>query len=105
MDEDYPFPTKSDFYNHPITAPDNWWEGLKVQEVLIVAGGGEVLIDGIKQFEGQLRRGVGAGTKVEFVIADGGYHIQPTMDLQLGYVEKDEGEQAKKIKTWFSSKL
>lgn len=105
MGEEYPYPSKSDYYNQAITAPENWWEGLKVEEVLVVAGEEEVLVDGIKEFEGKLRRGVGSGTKVELLVAKGEYHDQPSLDLQLGYKEKDEGEQARKIKEWVSSKL
>ena len=63
------------------------------------------MIDGIREFEGKLRRGVGDGTKVELVVAKGEYHDQPSLDLQIGYSEKDEGEQAKVIKGWVSSKL
>lgn len=71
----------------------------------MVAGEEEVLIDGITEFEGKLRRGVGDGSKVEFVVGKGEYHDQPSLDLQLGYGEKDESEQAKVIKGWVSSKL
>jgi hypothetical protein len=71
----------------------------------VLAGEDEVLVDSIKEFEGKLRRGVGSGTTVELLVAKGEYHIQPYLDLQFGYKEKDEGEQAKKIKGWVSSKL
>ena len=103
----YPYPSVSDHYNQAITAPESWWEGLQVEEVLVVAGEEEVFVDGIKEFEGKLRRGMGAGGngKVEFFVADGEYHDQPSLDLQIGYTEKQEGEQAKKIKGWVSSKL
>jgi len=103
--EAYPYPTKSDYYNQPITAPESWWDGLKVQEILVLAGEQEVLVDSIKEFEGKLRRGVVEGTNVELLVAKGEYHDQPSVDLQIGYKEKDEGEQAKKIKGWISSKL
>ena len=38
MDCPWPHTEKSDYYNQGITAPESWWEGLKVEEVLIVAG-------------------------------------------------------------------
>jgi acetyl esterase/lipase len=101
----WPHTSANDYYNQAITAPESWWEGLKVEEILVVAGEEEVLIDGITEFDGKLRRGVGDGSKVEFVVAKGEYHDQPSLDLQLGYSEKDEGEQAKVIKGWVSSKL
>jgi acetyl esterase/lipase len=105
MGEEYPYPSVTDYYNQAITAPESWWEGLQVEEVLVVAGEEEVLVDGIKEFEGKLRRGVGDATKVELLVAKGEYHDQPNLDLQFGYKEEQEGEQAKRIKGWVSSKL
>jgi hypothetical protein len=43
--------------------------------------------------------------KVELVVSEGGYHDQPYLDLQLGYKERDEGQQAREIKRWIESKL
>ncbi len=102
MGEKYPYPSTSDNYSQPITAPASWWEGLKVEQVLVVAGEEETLVDGIKEFEEKLRRGVGEGTKVETLIAKGEFHDQPNVDIQFGY---KEGEQAKRIKGWVASKL
>ena len=100
----WPHTSASDYYNQAQTAPASWWKDLQVQEVLIVACEEEVLVDGIIKFEKKLSEGMGAG-KVEILIADGEYHDQPSLDVQLGYKAKDEGMQAKKIKTWISSKL
>jgi acetyl esterase/lipase len=95
----------TDYYNEALSAPESWWKGLNVDEVLVVAGAEEVLVDGIREFEGKFRRGVGEGTKVEFLVAKGEYHDQPSIDLQFGYKETDEGVQAKGIKGWVASKL
>jgi hypothetical protein len=43
--------------------------------------------------------------KVELVVSEGGYHDQPYLDLQIGYKERDEGQQAREIKRWIESKL
>jgi hypothetical protein len=43
--------------------------------------------------------------KVEFLVAEGEYHDQPSVDIQMGIKEKDEGLQAREIKRWISSKL
>lgn len=43
--------------------------------------------------------------KVELVVSQGGYHDQPYLDLQIGYKEKHEGQQANEIKQWIGSKL
>jgi hypothetical protein len=52
--------------------------------------------------------GIGKGfgeDKVEVFVADGEYHDQPSIDLHIGYKEKDEGVTAREIKRWISSKL
>ncbi len=37
-----------DYYNYPAKAPASWWQGLMVREVLIVAGGDEMMLDDIQ---------------------------------------------------------
>ncbi len=44
-----------DQYNEPITAEAEWWRDLKAEEVLIVCGGNEILLDSIKAFGGKLK--------------------------------------------------
>ncbi len=44
-----------DQYNEPMVAEAEWWRGLRVEEVLVVAGGDEVLLDSTKAFEGKLQ--------------------------------------------------
>jgi acetyl esterase/lipase len=100
----WPHTSASDYYNQAITAPESWWKDLPVENVLVLAGEDEVLVDGIMEFEKKLSAGLG-GEKVEFMVAKGEYHDQPNMDLLLGYKEKDEGELAKKIKEWISIEL
>jgi hypothetical protein len=104
MGSPWPHTQNSDFYNQPITAPSSWWENLSVESILIVAGEEEVLIDGITEFEKKLAAGL-PPNKVEFQVAKNEYHDQPSLDIQFGYAEKDEGQQAKIIKEWVSSKL
>jgi acetyl esterase/lipase len=104
LGEAYPHTKTSDYYNQATTAPESWWEGLPVEKILIVAGEEEVLVDGIVKFEGKLRKGLGED-RVELVVVNGEYHDQPSVDLQMGYKESEEGEQAKLIKRWIGSKL
>lgn len=44
----------ADNYNQPLRAPASWWEGLKVEEVLVIAGADEVLVDYVKELAGQI---------------------------------------------------
>lgn len=100
----YPHTGALDYYNNAITAPESWWKDLQVEDVLIVAAADEVLLDGVVAFEKKLSKGLGED-KVELFIAHGEYHDQPSIDVMLGYAEKDEGLQAKRVKTWIASKL
>ncbi|KAH7420210.1 Alpha/Beta hydrolase protein [Cadophora sp. MPI-SDFR-AT-0126] len=100
----WPHTSASDYYNQAITAPSSWWKDIPVQEVFIVVGDEEVLLDGITKFERQFTEGFGEG-KVEFKVFEGEYHDQPSIDLQLGYKESQEGETAKAIKGWIVSRL
>ncbi|KAG9245877.1 Alpha/Beta hydrolase protein [Calycina marina] len=102
--EAWPFSQKSDYYNQAVTAPASWWSGLRIGKVLVIGGGDEVLIDGIKIFAGKLKEGLGE-ERVELCVVKGGYHDQINIDLTLGYSEEAEGEQAKLMKRWLRSKL
>lgn len=77
---------------------------MPVQEVLVVAGEDEVLIDGIREFVGKLDRGLGGG-RVSTLIVKNEYHDQPNLDIVMGVKEKDESIQAHRIKGWIGSKL
>lgn len=99
-----PIDAASDYYNQAVTAPTSWWKGLMVEEVFVVAGKEEVLVDGIEEFAKKFEEGVGGG-RVEVRVFEGEYHDQPSIDLQMGYKESQEGGQAKAIKGWIASKL
>ena len=44
-----------DEYNEPMTADPEWWRGLKAEEVLVVCGSDEILVDSIKVFTGKVK--------------------------------------------------
>ncbi|RDW70171.1 hypothetical protein BP5796_08568 [Coleophoma crateriformis] len=102
MGSPHPHTANSDYYNQPITAPASWWKDLMVDDVLIVAGGAEVLIDGIKKFASIFEQGFGE-SHLEVFIAPDEYHDQASVDIGFGYQE--DGGQAAKIKSWMGSKI
>ncbi|KAL3427090.1 hypothetical protein PVAG01_00599 [Phlyctema vagabunda] len=102
MNSPHPHTANSDFYNQAITAPPSWWKDLTVEEVLVVAGADEVLVDGITQFVKKLSTGLGSD-RVEFLAAKDEYHDQPNLDIELGYTQ--DGAQSRRIKGWLGSKL
>ncbi|OQE13256.1 hypothetical protein PENFLA_c051G10194 [Penicillium flavigenum] len=44
----------SDQYMEPLSAPEDWWQGLPTREVLVIAGGDELFVDDIQNFADQL---------------------------------------------------
>lgn len=96
-----PWPN-ADNYNQAIMAPESWWENLQVQEVLIVGGRDEILVDSIEVFGRTLKKALGE-ERVTVLIAEGEAHDVTNMDLQLGYAEP--GEQARLVRKWVASKL
>ena len=46
---------EGDNYNQPMLAPVEWWSGLKVDEILVVAGSDELLLGGIEEFLKKLK--------------------------------------------------
>ena len=43
-----------DNYNQPLRAPADWWKDSKAEEVLIIAGADEVLVDYIKELASKI---------------------------------------------------
>ncbi|KAI9786493.1 MAG: hypothetical protein M1839_006953 [Geoglossum umbratile] len=89
-----------DPYNQPLTAPPNWWSTLTVDEILVVAGRDELLVDDIREFAKKLEASHDTTTTV---ITVNEAHAQPIMDKLFGYTA--DGEQARAVKTWVSSRL
>lgn len=44
-----------DNWNEPGLAPAEWWKGTRVEEVLVLAGSDEILLDGIEEFVQKLK--------------------------------------------------
>ncbi|KAF8866036.1 alpha/beta-hydrolase [Acephala macrosclerotiorum] len=104
----WPHTTSVDPYNQPAgsSVPVSWFKDFPsiIDEVLIVCGSDEVLVDGIRDFKKKLAKGMGED-RVKFFVGEGEYHDQPSLDLGIGYKESEEGMQAKEIKRWIASKL
>lgn len=46
---------KEDNYNQPLLAPVDWWSGLMVKDIFVVAGSDELLLGGIQEFLKKLK--------------------------------------------------
>lgn len=99
-----PSPHKAsvDFYNQPLMAPEAHWRDVAAEEILIVGGKDEVLVDSIVQMSRKLTNAVSA-ERVTTFIAEGEAHDMPNLDLQLGLGLC--GEQVKWIEKWILARL
>lgn len=100
-------PAVRDNYNEPVRAPTGWWVGFPASNVLVLAGGDEVLLDGINEFSEKLEKDLqNQDVKFQYIVAPNEYHDQWYLDMQMGYTkESDESKQAKVIKEFIRSKL
>lgn len=91
-----------DNYNQPILADLTWFSGLdlKVKDVLVWGGGGEVLIDSIEAIGKKLKE---AHSRAELVVQPGAAHDDFIIERLLGYKEKGEG--TKLIESWIPARL
>jgi len=97
-----PWPhANTDFYNQPITAPQDWWEGFQVDEILVLAGKDEVLVDGILKF-GETLQAVKGKEDVQIFAAPGESHDFPNMEIY--FKVKEMGEQTKLTRSWLAER-
>jgi acetyl esterase/lipase len=99
MGTPWPHSSNADPYNQAVMAPESWWEDVKVQEILVVAGDEEVLIDDIKVWANVLKRVL--GKRVTTFYGQEGHDL-PNLDIRLG---APEGDSAKTMKEWIASRL
>jgi acetyl esterase/lipase len=101
-------PFAGDFYSEPILAAPEWWEPVAdiVEEVLIWAGGNEVLVDGIVAFADKFTKGFGSnGGRVRTVVTEGAAHEEMILERLLGYKgDSGTGSQAV-VEEWVRAKL
>jgi acetyl esterase/lipase len=101
-------PFAGDFYSEPVLASPEWWEPVAdiVEEVLIWAGGNEVLADGIVAFAKKFEKGFGSkGGRCETVVTKGAAHEEMILERILGY-KGDSGTGSQVVvEEWVSAKL
>ncbi|EOA87248.1 uncharacterized protein SETTUDRAFT_135885 [Exserohilum turcica Et28A] len=101
-------PFAGDVYNEPALATPDWWAPVAdfVDQVLIWAGGNEVLLDGIEAFAEKFTKGFGGrGGLVNTIITPKAAHEEMVIERSLGY-KGDSGTGSQQvIETWIKAKL
>lgn len=101
-------PFAGDFYNEPVTAPSWWWEGTAsvIDEVLVWAGANEILIDSIEAWTERFTKGFGGqGGRVNTITTPKAAHMEPILELILGYKGDSGTGGATAIQDWARAKL
>ncbi|PYH44777.1 lipase/thioesterase family protein [Aspergillus saccharolyticus JOP 1030-1] len=88
---------KHDYYTDLSTAPADWFASFPVENVLVCAGGREILLPFIIAFAKIMQEGLGA-EKVELCVGEGEGHVAPIYNLALG--EWAETIQGRRVKDW-----
>ncbi|KAI9754609.1 MAG: hypothetical protein M4579_004638 [Chaenotheca gracillima] len=84
-----------DKFNLPLSAPSEWWSDLKVDDVIIVGGEDEVLVDTIREFSEKFTAG---HPKTTTVIAPNEAHVAPVLDRLAG--NKGPWQQDEAMRSW-----
>jgi len=99
--EDYMASRERTPYAEAVDAPAEWWKDSKVEHILCVAGGDELLIDPIDAWVEKYKSVNPDG--ITYVVGAHEGHIAPMMNLRFGMTA--ETEQGKAIKSWMKAKL
>ncbi|TPX10341.1 uncharacterized protein E0L32_008746 [Thyridium curvatum] len=74
---------KDDVWAGPDTAEVSFWDGLRADKIIFIAGGDEVYRDDVVDTAGTITQAVGAD-RVQLVICPGEMHVQASLDLAMG---------------------
>lgn len=94
---------KRDAYTDPLYTPDEWMARFPVRDLLLLAGGHEVLLPLIRQYAQGLQRHLPHSTKFELVVGPGECHVAPIYHFYLG--ERRETVQGAKWKAWVDERI
>ncbi|KEZ43632.1 hypothetical protein SAPIO_CDS4230 [Scedosporium apiospermum] len=92
--------TDLDFYNTPLTAGEDWWEGIAASEIAVIAGGDEIFVDDIRCFVEKLKKHQEG--KFTYVEIKGEAHDAPILDYMF---KLSHGEQKRAIDTWILERV
>ncbi|OAP58318.1 hypothetical protein AYL99_07408 [Fonsecaea erecta] len=88
-------------FAEPLNVPADWWRDSRVENMLVVAGSNEILVDSIDQWV-EKYKSVNPDS-ITYVVGPNEAHIAPIIHLRFG--DKAETEQGKAIKSWLKAKL
>ncbi|PYH99657.1 alpha/beta hydrolase fold protein [Aspergillus ellipticus CBS 707.79] len=90
---------EGDAWSEPAKAPAEWWEGVKTEQVLIVAGGDEILISGIDEFAQKYKNVL---PNMVYVVGSGETHVSA---VYVADMVGHDTQQVEAIVNWLGARL
>ncbi|KAJ0413199.1 Alpha/Beta hydrolase protein [Aspergillus carlsbadensis] len=90
----------TNYYVEACDAPEAWWDGARVEQTLVLAGGDEVLLDPIMGWVAMFSK---SNPDTTLVVGQGECHIAPLMWPLFG--DRHETQQGAALKSWLSERL
>ncbi|KFY84896.1 hypothetical protein V500_08900 [Pseudogymnoascus sp. VKM F-4518 (FW-2643)] len=90
----------SDPYTEPVLAPEGWWDGAKVEQVLVVAGADEIFVDPIHAWVTKFRV---TNPNITYMTGEHECHIAPIIWPVFG--DFRETKQGRAITDWMRVNL
>ncbi len=92
--------TKSDHYIEAVNAPVSWWEDAKVSDTLVIAGGEEILKDGVLEWAENFKK---ANPNTTVVVGQVEGHDEAIYGPMM--LDTSEKETGKALKEWVQARL
>lgn len=106
---------EGDSWSEPFRAPTEWWRGARTEQVLVLAGGDEILLSAVEEFVERfkvcfVRAGYGVtDADLQTVFPNTTYimgydetHVEP---VYTSIVTGEESQQGRDLKRWVASRL
>ncbi|KAL3487469.1 Alpha/Beta hydrolase protein [Aspergillus germanicus] len=90
----------TNYYIEACDAPETWWDGARVEQTLVLAGGDEMLLDPIRSWVGKFSK---SNLDTTLVVGHGECHIAPLIWPLFG--DKHETQQGAALKSWLADRL
>ncbi|KAF3391102.1 hypothetical protein DPV78_011077 [Talaromyces pinophilus] len=90
----------SNCYIEAVEAPESWWEGARVEQTLVLAGGDEVLLDPI---EAWMKKFSKRNFNTALIVGRNECHVAPLIWPLFG--ENRETQQGLALKSWLRERL
>lgn len=95
-----------DAWSEPAQAPAEWWRGLRVREILVLAGSDEILLSGIADFVDKVRSASDFPNDVRFFVGQDEGHVCMIVDRTIYRRKERENIQTwRELLRWFTACL